>query len=93
MKKSAILLLSFAFASCTYQSANSIDQKDVNENNEYVYGHKDSAAVQLKNTYPAKAELGEKAEKLKEKMYGKAAMVAESAPVAPTTTAADTTKK
>ena len=79
MKKNRIIILAasvFAFASCTYQNNNVIEQDDVNENNKWVYGvSKDSAAAQLKLTYTPNPDNETRATAIKEKLYGKPAPV------------------
>jgi hypothetical protein len=77
MKLSNLLSLVAIFAvatSCDYQKNNTIKQKDVRKDDEYVYGvHPDSAAVQTKLTYDAKPELEVKANAIREKLFkGKA---------------------
>lgn len=60
--------------SCDYQKNNTIKQKDLHKDDEYVYGvHPDSAAVQSKLKYDAKPELELKANAIREKLFkGKA---------------------
>ncbi len=72
MKKNIVFLFSLlAMASCTYQNNNSIEQKDVNEGDEYVYGlGPDSSARQLKTIYTAKPELEARTAAIKEILYG-----------------------
>jgi hypothetical protein len=90
----ALLGISAGLGSCTYQKNNTIEQDDVNEGNEYVYGvHKDSTAKQLKQSYTAKPELADRTAKIKEIMYGpeEASNAAETGTAAPAP--ADSTKK
>lgn len=94
MKKSIFIFSVFALSlnACTYQKNNRIEQADVNEGNEYVYGvHPDSAARQLKNVYTAKPELAARTKAIQEKFYGPAAEEVVAAPVA--VVKADSTKK
>lgn len=74
MKKISVLLFVAATAflsSCDYQKQNRIEQKDVNEGNEYVYGvHPDSVARQLNNKYTAKPELEARTNAIREKLFG-----------------------
>jgi hypothetical protein len=74
MKKKLGIILLFAvvalMASCSYQKNNRIEQDDLNEGSEYVYGvHPDSMARQLSVTYEAKPELEERTAKIKEILY------------------------
>ncbi|WP_019988211.1 hypothetical protein [Rudanella lutea] len=70
-KLSLVIALGFVATACDYQKYNSIRQKDVRENDEYVYGvHKDSAAVQSKNKYTPRPELEERTQKIREKLFG-----------------------
>jgi hypothetical protein len=91
MKKNIVFLFSLlSLASCSYQSNNRIEQDDVNEGNEYVYGvHPDSVARQLNVTYTAKPELEARTAAIREKLYGPStpAATTEAAPAA-----ADSTK-
>lgn len=77
MKKNRFIIFAFlllALGSCTYQKNNTIEQKDVNEGNEYVYGvSPDSSARQLKVTYEAKPELEQRTAAIREQLYGAAA--------------------
>ena len=74
MKRLSVLLLAVvaaSLASCTYQTSNRIEQKDVNKGSEWVYGvHPDSSARQLKNKYTANPENETRAAAIKEKLYG-----------------------
>lgn len=74
MKKNIFYLfafLSISLASCDYQVNNTIDQPDVREGDEWVYGvHPDSSAAQLKNVYTEKPELEKKASEIREKLFG-----------------------
>jgi hypothetical protein len=79
MKKKLGIILLFAvvalMASCSYQKNNRIEQDDLNEGSEYVYGvHPDSMARQLSVTYEAKPELEERTAKIKEILYPSAAV-------------------
>lgn len=61
---------------CTYQKNNRIEQDDVNKDNQEVYGvSPDSSAKQLKNVYTAKPENEQRVNAIREKLYGKAAVV------------------
>ena len=66
----------FLLSSCVTDSYNVGDTtktKDVNENNEYVYGDgKGKPARQTKNTYADPADAQQRADKVLEKMFGKA---------------------
>ncbi len=72
MKKFSVLLFAVAavsLASCDYQKNNVIEQKDVRQGDEWVYGvSPDSAARQLKNKYTANPELEKKANEIREKL-------------------------
>ncbi len=74
MKKFSVLLFAVAavsLASCDYQKTNVIEQKDLREGDEWVYGvSPDSAARQLKNKYTAKPELEKRTNAIREKMFG-----------------------
>lgn len=71
MKKFSVLLFAVAavsLASCDYQKTNHIEQKDVRQGDEWVYGvSPDSAARQLKNKYTAKPELENRTNAIREK--------------------------
>lgn len=55
---------------CDYQKNNTIKQRDLNENDQYVYGvHPDSAARQTKNKYAAKPAYEVKANQIREKLF------------------------
>lgn len=55
-------------SSCDYQKQNKIEQVDLREGDEVVYGvHPDSAARQIKNKYADKPENAERAEKIRAK--------------------------
>ncbi|MBK6976055.1 MAG: hypothetical protein IPH28_02155 [Cytophagaceae bacterium] len=74
MKKKPGIILLFAvvaiMTSCSYQKTNRIEQDDVNEGSEYVYGvHPDSMARQLSVTYEAKPELEARTAEIKEILY------------------------
>ncbi len=72
MKKFSVLLfaaVAISLASCDYQKTNAIEQKDVREGDEWVYGvSPDSAARQLKNKYTAKPELEARVNAIREKL-------------------------
>ncbi len=74
MRKLSVLLFAVAavsLASCDYQKTNVIEQKDLREGDEWVYGvSPDSAARQLKNKYTAKPELEKRTNAIREKMFG-----------------------
>jgi hypothetical protein len=74
MKKFSVLLFAVAtvsLASCDYQKTNVIEQKDVRQGDEWVYGvSPDSAARQLKNKYTANPELEKRTQAIQEKLYG-----------------------
>lgn len=74
MKKFSVLLFAVAavsLTSCTYQKNNKIEQKDVRQGDEWVYGvSPDSAARQLKNKYTAKPELEQRTKAIQEKLFG-----------------------
>ena len=56
---------------CDYQKNNTIKQKDLREDDTYVYGvHPDSAAAQTKLKYTAKPENEVRANKIREKLFG-----------------------
>ena len=63
-----LFCLAMLAISCDYQKNNRIEQKDVREGDEYVYGvHPDSAAAQTKLKYDTKPEDAARAEKIREK--------------------------
>lgn len=72
MKKFSVLLFAVAavsLASCDYQKTNVIEQKDVREGDEWVYGvSPDSAARQLKNKYTANPDLENRTNAIREKL-------------------------
>ena len=72
MKKFSVLLFAVAavsLASCDYQKTNVIEQKDVRQGDEWVYGvSPDSAARQLKNKYTAKPDLENRTNAIREKL-------------------------
>jgi len=74
MRKLSVLLfavVAVSLASCNYQKNNVIEQKDVRQGDEWVYGvSPDSAARQLKNKYTANPELEKRASAIREKLYG-----------------------
>ena len=73
MKKTTGLLAVAAtvlMTACTYQKNNTIDQKDVNAGNDYVYAHPDSTARQRKVQYPVNSENEVRAMEIQEKLYG-----------------------
>ncbi len=75
MRKLSVLLFALAavsLASCSYQKNNVIEQKDVRNGDEWVYGvSPDSAARQLKNKYTANPDLEKRTNEIREKLYGK----------------------
>ncbi|MDZ7933967.1 MAG: hypothetical protein U5M51_03135 [Emticicia sp.] len=74
MKKFSVLLFAVAaisLTSCDYQKTNRIEQKDVRQGDEWVYGvSPDSAARQLKNKYTPRPELENRTKAIQEKMFG-----------------------
>jgi hypothetical protein len=72
MKKFSVLLFAVAavsLASCDYQKTNVIEQKDVRQGDEWVYGvSPDSAARQLKNKYTANPDLENRTNAIREKL-------------------------
>ncbi len=74
MKKFSVLLfagVAISLTSCDYQKNNRIEQKDVRQGDEWVYGvSPDSAASQLKNKYTANPELEKRTKAIQEKMFG-----------------------
>jgi hypothetical protein len=72
MKKFSVLLFAVAavlLASCDYQRTNVIEQKDVRQGDEWVYGvSPDSAARQLKNKYTANPDLEKRTNAIREKL-------------------------
>ncbi len=63
-----IIITSF-LGSCEYQKNNRIEQKDLREGDEVVYGvHPDSAARQTKLKYTTKPEDVARAEKIRAKL-------------------------
>ena len=65
-------VVAVSLASCKYQKNNHIEQKDVRQGDEWVYGvSPDSAARQLKNKYTANPDLEKRANDIREKLYGK----------------------
>lgn len=74
MKKFSVLLFAVAavsLTSCDYQKTNVIEQKDVRQGDEWVYGvSPDSAARQLKNKYTANPELEKRTQAIQEKFFG-----------------------
>lgn len=66
------VVVAVSLASCKYQKTNTIEQKDVRNGDEWVYGvSPDSAARQLKNKYTANPDLEKRANEIREKLYGK----------------------
>ncbi|NIJ51000.1 hypothetical protein [Dyadobacter arcticus] len=58
-------------SSCEYQKYNQIEQKDLNKDNEYVYGvSPDSLPRQMANKYDAKPELDARVNDIRVKLYG-----------------------
>jgi phosphomevalonate kinase len=74
MRKFGILLftvLATSLVSCDYQKTNRIEQKDIREGDEWVYGiNPDSVARQLKNKYTPNPELEKRTQAIQEKMFG-----------------------
>jgi hypothetical protein len=65
----SVLLLGSLMASCQYQRANTIEQADYRKGNKLVYGvSPDSAAAQLKNTWPDKEGTAQRAEDIRLKI-------------------------
>lgn len=77
MKKFSVLLFAVAtvsLASCDYQKNNVIEQNDLRQGDEWVYGvSPDSAARQLKNKYTANPELEKRTNAIREKLSAKGA--------------------
>jgi hypothetical protein len=75
MKKFSVLLfavVAVSLASCNYQKNNVIEQKDVRQGDEWVYGvSPDSAARQLKNKYTANPDLENRTNAIREKLANK----------------------
>ena len=71
MKKFSVLLFAVAavsLTSCDYQKTNVIEQNDVRQGDEWVYGvSPDSVARQLKNKYTAKPDLENRTNAIREK--------------------------
>lgn len=64
-----LLVFTALLSSCDYQKQNKIEQKDLREGDELVYGvHPDSAARQTKLKYTAKPEDVARAEKIRTKL-------------------------
>ena len=58
-------------SSCDYQKYNHIEQKDLNQGNEYVYGvSPDSLPRQMSYKYDAKPELETRVSDIRAKLYG-----------------------
>ncbi len=67
-----LLVIASVLISCDYQKQNKIEQKDLREGDEVVYGvHPDSAARQTKLKYASKPEYADRAEKIRAKMANK----------------------
>jgi hypothetical protein len=65
----SFLVITLLFSSCDYQKQNKIEQVDLREGDEVVYGvHPDSVARQTKNKYADKPENAERAEKIRAKL-------------------------
>ena len=65
----ALACFTIFLSSCDYQKQNKIEQKDLREGDEVVYGvSPDSAAAQTKNKYPTKPEYDERTQKIREKL-------------------------
>jgi hypothetical protein len=94
LKTLALGLLAFASACTGY---NSIDVKDKNADSELVYGDKGGPARQLKNTYEADPASAERANKIREKLFGESTVILQEgatpgeAPASAPAPAADTT--
>lgn len=66
-----LLALLLGFASCDYQKYNTIKQRDIRANSNWVYGPgKDSAAVQLNNKWPDNPKNDVRAQAIREKFFG-----------------------
>ncbi|MCY7349750.1 MAG: hypothetical protein LH606_03670 [Cytophagaceae bacterium] len=66
-----MLASALALVACDYQKNNVIDQNDLRDGDSYVYGvHPDSAARQTKNKYVEKPINEQRAEKIRQKLYG-----------------------
>jgi hypothetical protein len=66
----AVIVTTLLATACDYQKNNTIKQRDLNENDQYVYGvHPDSAARQTKNKYTPKPENEIRANKIREKLF------------------------
>lgn len=96
MKLKTIALGILALAtSCT--GYNSIDVKDKNADSELVYGDKGGPARQLKNTYDADTASADRANKIREKLFGGSTVILQEgatpgeAPASAPAPAADTT--
>ncbi len=64
-----LLVFAALLSSCDYQKQNKIEQKDLREGDELVYGvHPDSAARQTKLKYTTKPEDVARAEKIRTKL-------------------------
>lgn len=74
MKKLSVLLFvigATVMTACDYQKTNRIEQKDLRAGDEWVYGvSPDSAARQLKNKYKENPELQQKADEIRQILYG-----------------------
>ncbi|WP_247237149.1 hypothetical protein [Telluribacter sp. SYSU D00476] len=72
LRKIAALVAGIALlSSCEYQKYNRVEQDDVREGSEYVYGpHPDSAARQLANKYEDNPEMDRRANAIREKLFG-----------------------
>ncbi|TLU97956.1 hypothetical protein [Dyadobacter luticola] len=58
-------------SSCNYQKYNTIEQKDVNKGNQYVYGvSPDSLPRQMSYKYDPKPELDTRVNDIRAKLYG-----------------------
>ena len=65
----SVLMLGSLLASCSYQKANTIEQADVRKNDKTVYGvSPDSAAAQLKQNWPDKEGVAQRAEDIRLKL-------------------------
>lgn len=70
---SAAFSLALAVSGCT--GYNSTEVRDQNKDNEYVYGEVGGPARQLKNTYTADPNSLERANNLREKMFGSGSVI------------------
>ena len=85
-----IALCVLSLSSCSLDRYNAVTEKthDYRDKDPHIYGEKGKPARQTENTYPDPANGQDRADAIREKMYGKAAVVAAPAPAK-----TDTTKK